>query len=97
MKDAKFPDFDTPNNFIDLIDVVKMHAEQDSLWTEEFAKIIDARQGQVQQFVEHMIKSPNHATTAELQFSKVPSACSGHPGNICGPDGTTHISMGPNL
>jgi hypothetical protein len=57
MKDAKFPKFNTPDNFIDLSDVVKLHAEQDSLWTEEFAKIVDARPGQVQQFAEHPIRA----------------------------------------
>jgi hypothetical protein len=36
MKDVGLPEFDTPDNFIDLSDVVKIHAEQDVLWTEEF-------------------------------------------------------------
>jgi hypothetical protein len=57
IKDSKFPEFGTPDNFIDLIDVVKMHAEQDSLWIEEFAKIVNARPRQVQQFAENMIRA----------------------------------------
>jgi hypothetical protein len=42
-------------------------------------------------------QSTNHATTVELYSSKVLGICSGHQGNICGSDGTTQISMGPNL
>jgi hypothetical protein len=55
IKDAGLPEFGTPNNFIDLSDVVKLHVEQDALWTEEFAKIADARLGQVRQFAKHLI------------------------------------------
>jgi hypothetical protein len=36
MKDSRLLEFDTPDNFIDLSNVVKIHAEQDSLWTKEF-------------------------------------------------------------
>jgi hypothetical protein len=57
MKDAKFPKFGTPNNFIDLSDVVKLHAKQDALWTEESAKIADARLRKVQQFSKHLIRA----------------------------------------
>jgi hypothetical protein len=57
MKDVRLPEFGTPDNFIDLSDMVKLHVEQDSLWTEESAKIADARSGQVQQFTEHPIRS----------------------------------------
>jgi hypothetical protein len=57
MKDVGLPEFDTPDNFIDLSDVVKMHAEQYALWTKEFAKIADAKPGQVRQFVEHLIRA----------------------------------------
>ena len=55
MKDARIPEFSTLDNFIDLSDVVKLHVEQDALWTEEFAKIADARPRQVRQLAEHMI------------------------------------------
>jgi len=57
MKDAMFLKFNTPNNFIDLSDVVKMHAEQDSLWIEESTKIAYVRLRQVQKFVEHPIRA----------------------------------------
>jgi hypothetical protein len=57
MKDFELPKFGTPNKFIDLSEVVKLYVEQDSLWIEEFAKITDARLGQVQQFAEHMIRA----------------------------------------
>jgi hypothetical protein len=48
MKYVGIPEFGTPDKFIDLSKVVKLYAENDSLWTEEFTKIIDARLGQVQ-------------------------------------------------
>jgi hypothetical protein len=57
MKDVGLPEFGTPDEFINLSDVFKMHAEQDSLWTEECTKITDARPGQVQQFAEHPIRA----------------------------------------
>jgi hypothetical protein len=47
MKDVGLPEFGTPDNFIDLRDMVKMHAEQDALWTKEFTKIADVKLGQV--------------------------------------------------
>jgi hypothetical protein len=43
MKDVGLPEFDTPDEFINLSDVFQLYAEQDSLWTEEFAKITGAR------------------------------------------------------
>jgi hypothetical protein len=57
MKDFGLPEFGTPNNFIDLSNVVKMHDKQDSLWTEESVKIADVRSGKVQQFTKHTIKA----------------------------------------
>ena len=57
MKDVGLPEFSTLDNFIDLNNVVKLHAEQDALWTEEFTKIADARLGQVWQFTEHPIRA----------------------------------------
>jgi hypothetical protein len=38
MKDIGLPEFGTHDNFIDLSNVVKMHAEQDALWTKVFTK-----------------------------------------------------------
>jgi hypothetical protein len=57
MKDARLPKFGTPDNFIDLNNVVKMHAEKDTLWTEEFTKIADAKPGKVRQFSKHLIRA----------------------------------------
>jgi hypothetical protein len=57
MKDFGLPEFGTPDNFIALRDVVKMHAEQDALWTEEFAKIVGVRPRQVKKFAEHPIRA----------------------------------------
>jgi hypothetical protein len=69
MKDVGLPEFGTPDNFIDLSDVVKLHAEQDALWTEEFTKIADVRPGQVQQFAEHPIRA--RTMLQQLNFSLV--------------------------
>ena len=57
MKDVGLPDFGTPDNFIDLSDVVKLHAKQDVIWSEDSANIADARPGKVQQFAEHPIRA----------------------------------------
>jgi hypothetical protein len=96
MKDIGLPEFGTPDKFIDLSDVVKLHAKQDSLWTEELAKMTDARPGQVQQFTEPPIRARTMLQQLNSSLVKY-RACSGHQGNICGSDGTTQVSMGPNL
>ena len=57
MKDIGLPEFDTLVKFIDLSDVVKLHAEQDSLWIEELKNITDVKPRQVQQFVEYPIRA----------------------------------------
>jgi hypothetical protein len=57
MKDIRLPGFGTPDNFVNLSDVVESHAKQDSLWTEELAKMTDMRLRQVQRFVEHPIRT----------------------------------------
>jgi hypothetical protein len=41
MKDIKFPEFSTLDNFIDLRDIVESHAKQDSSLAERLAKVID--------------------------------------------------------
>jgi hypothetical protein len=57
MKEAELPEFGTLDNFIDLSNVVKLHAKQDALWTKELAKIVDVKPGKLRQFIEHLIKS----------------------------------------
>jgi hypothetical protein len=57
MKDIRLPEFGTPDDFVDLRDIVKSHVEQDSSWAEEIAKVTDTMPGQVRQFMEHPIKS----------------------------------------
>jgi hypothetical protein len=49
MKDVGLPEFGTPNEFINLSSVLKIHAEQDSLWAKECTKVTDTKPGQVQQ------------------------------------------------
>jgi hypothetical protein len=71
MKDIGLPEFDTLDNFVDLSNIVESHAKQDSLWTEELAKIVeDARASAM--ICRTSNQSSNHATTVELQSSKVP-------------------------
>ena len=45
MKDIKLPEFGTPDDFVDLHDIVKNHAEQDSSWAEDIAKVTDTTLG----------------------------------------------------
>jgi hypothetical protein len=35
MRDISLPEFDAPEDFVDLHEIVKLHAEQDSSWTAE--------------------------------------------------------------
>jgi hypothetical protein len=57
MRDIGLPEFGTPDDFVDLRDIVKLHAEQDSSWAVEIAKVVNMVPGQVQQFMEHPIKA----------------------------------------
>jgi hypothetical protein len=58
MRDIDLPKFDTPEDFVDLHDIVKLHAEKDSLWAVEIEKVANMASDQVQQFMEHLIKAP---------------------------------------
>jgi hypothetical protein len=42
-------------------------------------------------------QSSDCATTVKHQSGQVSGACGGDQRNLCGSDGTTQISMGPNL
>jgi hypothetical protein len=57
MKDIDLPEFDSPKDFFHLHDIVKQHAEQDSAWTTNIEKVANMEPGQVQQFMEHLIKA----------------------------------------
>jgi hypothetical protein len=37
--DIRLPDFGTPDNFVDLCDIVESHSKQDSLWDKELVKM----------------------------------------------------------
>jgi hypothetical protein len=56
-KGYQTPEFGTPDNFVDLCDIVESHTKQDSLWVEELAKMTDTVPGQVQRFMEHPIRA----------------------------------------
>jgi hypothetical protein len=57
MKDIGLPEFGTPDDFVDLRDIVKSHDEQDSSWAEEIAKVSNIAPGNVWQFMELPIKA----------------------------------------
>jgi hypothetical protein len=57
MENIDLPEFGPPENFTDLHDIVKRHAEQDSTWEAEISQISSMTPGQVKKFVEHPIKS----------------------------------------
>jgi hypothetical protein len=57
MRDIDLPEFGTPDDFLDLHDIVRIHVEQDSSWDAEIEKVANMELGQVQQFMEHPIKA----------------------------------------
>jgi hypothetical protein len=56
MRDISLPKFGTPDDFVNLRDIVKSHAKQDSSWDAKIANVADMASGQVQQFMKHPIK-----------------------------------------
>jgi hypothetical protein len=57
IKDIKLLEFSTPNDFVDLCDMVESHTKKDSSWAERLAKVTNTMTGQVQQFLEHPINA----------------------------------------
>jgi hypothetical protein len=57
IRDISLPEFGTPDDFVDLHNIVKLHVEQDSSWVAEITKVANMAPGQVQQFMEHPIKA----------------------------------------
>jgi hypothetical protein len=57
MKDIKLPKFDNPSEFINIRNMLKMYAKQDSLWVEECTNVADVRLGHVPQFTKHPIRA----------------------------------------
>jgi hypothetical protein len=57
MRDIVLSEFSTPEDFVDLHDILKIHAEQDSSWTTKIEKVKNMVPGPVQQFMEHPIKA----------------------------------------
>jgi hypothetical protein len=48
MKDIDLPKFGSPEDFVDLHDIVKKHAKKESTWTREIAKVESMGPVQVQ-------------------------------------------------
>jgi hypothetical protein len=57
MKGIVLPKFGSPEDFVDLHDIVKRYAEQDSSWAVEITQVEIMTRGQIQQFMEHPIKA----------------------------------------
>jgi hypothetical protein len=57
MKGISLPKFGSPEDLFDLYYIVKQHAEQDMAWTTEIENVARMAPGQVQQFMEHLIKA----------------------------------------
>jgi hypothetical protein len=57
MRDIALPKFNTPEDFVDLHDIVKLHVEHNSSWAADIEKVENMALGQVQQFMEHSIKA----------------------------------------
>jgi hypothetical protein len=47
MKGIGLPEFGSPKDFVNLYDIAKIHAEQDSAWTLDIAKVVSMAPGQV--------------------------------------------------
>jgi hypothetical protein len=57
MKGIGLLEFGSPEGFVDLHDIVKRHGEQDSAWEAEITQVVSMALGQIQHFMEHMIKA----------------------------------------
>jgi hypothetical protein len=57
MKGIELPEFGSPEDFVNLHDIVKRHAKQDSAWTADISQVARMAPGQIQQFMEHLIKA----------------------------------------
>ena len=47
MRDIDLPEFSTPDELVDLRDIVKLHVEQDSSWAAKITKVENMVPGQV--------------------------------------------------
>jgi hypothetical protein len=56
MKDIKLLKFVTPDDFVNLQDIIKLHTEKDSSWAKEIENVTDTTLGEVRQFMENLIK-----------------------------------------
>ena len=56
MKGIGLPEFGSPEDFVDLHDIVGKHVEQYLAWTKKIEKVEIMVPGQVQQFMERPIK-----------------------------------------
>jgi hypothetical protein len=57
MKYISLPEFGSPEDFVDLHDIVKLHAEHESTWVVEIARVENMTPGQIHKFMEHPIKA----------------------------------------
>jgi hypothetical protein len=56
MKKIDLPEFGSLENFSDLHDIVKQHTKKDLAWEPKISQISSMTPGQVNKFMEHLIK-----------------------------------------
>jgi hypothetical protein len=96
MKDIRLPEFGTPDEFVDLRDIVESHTKQDSSWAERLGKgdRHNARSGAT--IYGTPDQSSGYAATVKCQSGQV-SAHAVEIREIYNPDGTTQIPIRPHL
>jgi hypothetical protein len=57
MKNIGLQEFGSPEDFVDLHDIVKWNVEHESTWEAEIAHVASMTPGQVYKFMEHLIKA----------------------------------------
>jgi len=57
MKDIGLTKFGSPDNFVDLRNVVKSHTKKDSWWVEELAKMTNMMLGKIRRLMDHLIRA----------------------------------------
>jgi hypothetical protein len=93
MKGINLPEFGSPEEFVDLHDIVKQHAEQDSTWTTEIEKVASMAPGQVQKFMEHLIKAQAVLQQLSVKIIKYREQDSRSERNSFSPDGPTQVPV----
>jgi hypothetical protein len=93
MKDIGLPEFGSPEDFVDLHDIVKRHAEHDSTWEVEITQVASMTPGQVKKFMEHPIKARTTLQRLSAKMIRYRERGNRDKGNPFSPDGPTQIPI----